>query len=168
MTERSHPYPFSRQPQFTQLGQDCDARALRYEMKRLLRGNDLVRLPDRNSGFRRSVCDPIVDRRVDTSWKQNPFILGNILEFHLRLVSCRMRLGQNNAQWSFRERNDCEFAIDGRSGNQCHVKFIRQNTSNQFQRELCGKADFQFWEQWQPNRQQCRKPRQIRVGRMPD
>lgn len=74
MTMRDH-HPFGMEPRFTWFWQDRYACAFRYQVERLLRCKDLMRLFCGHSRSRGGFRYPVVDRRVDTTWKENPFVI---------------------------------------------------------------------------------------------
>ena len=99
-------------------------------MKRLLRRDDLMGLPCRNSFSPGRLQYRVVDHRIDTSWKQNPFVTCEMLKLKSLIVSRHVRLGQNDTELSLRERNDRQLGVRDWSRNKRHMKFVREHTSH--------------------------------------
>src|SRR5207302_9995975 len=109
---------------------DCHACAFGYQMKRLLGGENLMGLPGRNSLSSGCLQYCTVDRWIDTSWKDNPFVFCEMPKLKLLVVRRRVCLRHNRAKLSFSERNDRQLGVSDWSCNKRHMKFTREHISH--------------------------------------
>src|SRR3954464_15983204 len=99
-------------------------------MKCLLRGENLMGVPCRNSLSSGCLQYSTVDQRIDTSWKDNPFVSCEMPKLKLLVVSRRVCLRHNRAKLIFSERNDRQLGVSDWSCNKRHMKFTREHISH--------------------------------------
>ena len=80
------------------MGEEGHANVLRYQMNRLLSGDDVIRMFRSDSLTSCHLQDRVMNNRVNSSREKNPFIFCEILEHQVFLLGSRMGLWESRIE----------------------------------------------------------------------